>query len=156
MPRPDKKRVSGRIRMRSFVASLLLLGLLPGTALAADPARIIVVVENVEDDSGSVKVALCNKALSEDGCQFVQEVPAVPGAVTVTFENIAPGPWAVAAFHDKNKSGAMDKTFIGTPTEPYALSNKATEHMIPTLKDAIVKIKSGDNEIHVTLGMFMK
>lgn len=48
----------------------------------------------------------------------------------------------------------MDTTF-GIPKEPYALSNNASEHMIPTLKDAVVKIVPGPNEVHLKLGMFM-
>lgn len=119
-------------------------------------AQIHVTVDNVETDEGAVRVALCNKALSQDGCQFFESVPAEIGSVSVTFENIAPGPWAVAAFQDKNGSGEMDKNFIGLPLEPYALSNDATSHMIPTLKDALVKMAAGANEVHLKLGSFMK
>lgn len=137
-----------------FLVAAALVGLTPVAAAAADPATVTVFVENVETDVGVVKVALCNKSLSEDGCQVFAEVPAVPGIVTAVFENVVAGQWAIAAFHDRNKSGAMDTTF-GIPKEPYALSNNATERMIPTLKDAVVKIIPGPNEIHVKLGMFM-
>lgn len=139
--------------MKSFFAALFL-ALLPAAAFAADLGTVTVIVENVETDEGVVKVALCNKGLSEDGCQSFSRVQASPGKVTAIFENVPPGMWAIAAFHDRNQSGDMDSTF-GIPKEPYALSNNATDHMIPTLKDAQIKIAAGPNEVRVKLGLFM-
>jgi uncharacterized protein (DUF2141 family) len=165
-----------------FIVALVCAGLLPVSAMAAstkpatapapaaapaaataeptepvDPskAQINVTIDGIESDEGTIMVALCNKALSHDGCQFFEKTPAVVGSVTVNFVNITPGMWAVAAFQDKNDSGEMD-TIMGIPKEPYGLSNDAASHMIPTLKDAQLKMQAGTNDIEMKIGSFMK
>jgi uncharacterized protein (DUF2141 family) len=120
----------------------------------ASTATVTVIVDKVESTKGNVTVGLCDRGLSPDGCAVFQKTPAVVGAVSVTFDNVKPGRWAVAAFQDENNSGDMD-TLLKVPREPYALSNNAATEMVPQLKDALVPIKAGDNEVRLSLGRFM-
>ena len=44
---------------------------------------------------------------------------------TVTFRDLPPGKYAVAAYVDNNRNGRLDKNFLGMPTEIYGFSNNA-------------------------------
>jgi uncharacterized protein (DUF2141 family) len=49
-------------------------------------------------------------------------VPASGGAVTCEFAGLAPGQYAMAAFHDRNGNGDLDRSWLGFPKEHWALS----------------------------------
>lgn len=119
---------------------------------AADPnaSTVTVIVENVESASGNVNVAVCDKDLSREGCPYVREVPAQAGFVETEFKDIPPGTYAVVGYHDVNGNDTFDKLF-GMPREPYALSSKAADKLVPTFADAALTIKSGENAIIIRL-----
>jgi uncharacterized protein (DUF2141 family) len=122
---------------------------------SAQAASVTVVVENIESNKGIVNVALCDKGLSHEGCPVYQEGKAVAGTMTFTFDDVAPGPWAAVAYQDENSNGEFDR-LLGVPREPYAISNGASENMVPTLKDAIMRVNDGPNEIHIKFTRFIK
>ncbi len=41
----------------------------------------------------------------------------------VHFDKVPYGSYAIAAFHDANSNGKLDKNFMGIPVEPYGFSN---------------------------------
>jgi uncharacterized protein (DUF2141 family) len=43
-----------------------------------------------------------------------------------TFSNLEPGNYSVAAVHDENSNGKLDKNFVGVPSEGYGVSNNKT------------------------------
>ncbi len=103
-------------------------------AKAAEPTgTLIVVVRGIKSDEGQLMVALYNK--SED---FLVKDP-FKGSVTVIsaneemikFENVPYGDYAVAAIHDMNKDGKLDKNVLGIPTEGYGFSNDAMDKYGP-------------------------
>lgn len=127
----------------------------PAPAPPPAPARpaqasITVIVEGVESNEGVVNVAMCDKSLSEEGCPHSQQVKAAPGFVEARFDGIAPGTYAVVGYHDVNGNDEFDK-FLGVPREPYALSSKAGDKMVPTFADAALKINKGDNTVIIRL-----
>ncbi len=125
-----------------------------GGAPPAPPApkfgTVTVIVENVESDSGTVDVAVCNKGLSREGCPYSHKIPATRGFVETEFDNIPPGRYAVVSYHDVNGNNQFDKLF-GMPREPYALSNNAGEKLIPTFNDAALAINPGANSVIIRL-----
>ncbi len=112
--------------------------------------KITVIVENVETDTGTVNIAVCDKGLSREGCPYVREVPAQVGFVETEFDDIPPGIYAVVSYHDVNGNNQFDK-FLGMPREPYALSNHANDKLVPTFKDASLNITAGDNAVIIRL-----
>ena len=55
--------------------------------------------------------------------------PIAGTTASCTFENVAPGTYAVAVIHDENSNGRLDKSFFGVPTEGYGVSNNHTYGM---------------------------
>lgn len=111
---------------------------------------VTVIVEGVESSDGIVNVALCDKSLSREGCPYATSTTAVAGFVETTFPDVPPGTYAVVGYHDVNKNDEFDK-MLGVPREPYALSNKAGDKMVPTFADAALKIKKGENTVIIRL-----
>ena len=93
---------------------------------AAQAATLQVVVENVRDGQGMVRVAVCSQVqfLGEQ-CEHVGEAPAHAGSVVVRVEGVPAGVWAVQAFHDDTGTGKIERTFLGMPTKGLGFSNDA-------------------------------
>jgi uncharacterized protein (DUF2141 family) len=117
---------------------------------APTTGTVTVIVENVESNSGTVKVAVCDKGLSREGCPYSHEIPAAKGFVETEFDDIPPGTYAVVGYHDVNGNNEFDKLF-GMPREPYALSSKAGEMLVPTFADAALHIGAGQNAVIIRL-----
>jgi uncharacterized protein (DUF2141 family) len=73
-------------------------------------------------------------------------VSATGDAVTATFNGLAPGQYAIRAFHDVDGDGKMGANPFGIPTEPYAFSNNAAGVMgPPKWSAAAFEVKAGAN-----------
>jgi uncharacterized protein (DUF2141 family) len=122
----------------------------PAAPVAPAGTTITVIVEGVETNQGVVNVAVCDRDLSEEGCPYSKEVTAKAGFVETRFDGLPPGVYAVVGYHDENGNNEFDK-FLGVPREPYALSNRAGEKMVPTFRDAALKVNEGDNTVIIRL-----
>jgi uncharacterized protein (DUF2141 family) len=120
------------------------------TVPSEDGTIIHVIVENVASASGVVNVAVCDTALSHEGCPYDTSVPASQGFVEAVFKGIPPGKYAVVGYHDVNGNDEFDK-FLGMPREPYALSSKAAQELVPTFDDAVMSIGQGENVVIIRL-----
>lgn len=81
-----------------------------------------------------------------------QQTVAVKGAVTVVFKDVAPGQYALSAFHDVNKNHRLDANMQGIPSEPVGSSRDAVGHMgPPRFEDAVFTVGSAavSQTIHV-------
>jgi uncharacterized protein (DUF2141 family) len=130
-------------------AAVLLLALAPGAALAA---RIVVTVDGLHSDKGSLYVALFARAEGfPDGDLAAQHLQVKAGRdpITVTFE-APPGRYALGAYHDENGNAKLDTNLLGYPIEGYALSNGIRAVLSrPRFSDAVFAV--GDGETRVTL-----
>jgi uncharacterized protein (DUF2141 family) len=125
----------------------------PGLPEAPKPnvATVHVIAENIESAKGTVWLALCDASLSVDGCPYKKSVPASPGFVEITFDDVPPGHYAVVGYHDVNDSGEFDR-LLGVPREPYALSAAAADMVVPTFDAAKVEIATGANDVIIRMG----
>lgn len=106
---------------RLLAAGLILAGAMP--AMAGD---LTVTIAGVSDAEGAIHVGLYDSDETfrdPDRAVAFQWVPAAPGRVQVVFSDVAPGTYAVMAFHDADGNGRMNRFLGMIPTEGYALSN---------------------------------
>lgn len=122
----------------------------PAAPARAAKTTITVIVEGVESNRGVVNVAVCDKDLSDEGCPHSTSIKAAAGFVEARFDKVPPGVYAVVGYHDENGNDQFDK-FLGVPREPYALSNRAGAKMVPTFRDAALKINPGENTVIIRL-----
>jgi len=98
------------------------------TCVAFSQRDLVVEVQlNKPGAGGVLQLVLCPTEAaydSEKGCTPAQ-VKAVGSVVTVTFRDVAPGTYAIKAFHDVDANGKLDTNFMGIPKEPYGFSNDA-------------------------------
>ena len=129
----------------------LLLAMAVAPALAAD---LTVELVGARSTQGNVNAALYASAetwMKAPQMLAGQTAPAVQTRTVLVFKNLAPGRYAVAAFHDENSNGKLDTNVVGLPTEPYGASRDARGTMgPPAWKDAEVDV-SGNTTISLTL-----
>ena len=104
----------------SFVTSLIFI------AGPASAARIIVTIDGLHSAQGTVFIGLYaspSKFLNGNQTDAMRKVKATQAPVTVVFDNLPPGTYAVGAYHDENANDHLDTNLLGLPTEGYALSN---------------------------------
>lgn len=100
----------------------------PATAPAASNAALTVTFEQIEMPEGQILLSLYdNEAAHDAGGKPVRAAMAkVDGkTVSVRFEGLAPGRYAIKAFHDVDGDGKMKTNPFGMPLEPFAFSNNA-------------------------------
>jgi uncharacterized protein (DUF2141 family) len=118
-------------------------------------ARLTVELLGLSSDSGDVAVALYDSADSfETRSAAVASGRIEPqvGSVSWTVEGLDPGDYAVAAYHDLNGNGQLDRSALGPPSEPYGFSNDARGALgPPRFEKATVRIGPGSTTIKITL-----
>lgn len=85
-----------------------------------------ITIENINSDNGNVMVALFNdeKSFTKNPWKG-EKTKAKAGAVTIRFEEVPNGKYAVAVYHDANENGKLDSGFMGIPKEGFGFSNNA-------------------------------
>ena len=137
------------MRWRFLFSALIAASLF--SAGPASAARIIVTIDGLHDSQGNVFVGLyanASKFLKGNECDAKQKVKASTGPITVVFNNLPPGTYAVGAFHDENANDHLDTNILGLPIEGYALSNGVRAVMAkPTFQQAAFTVGDGDKPV---------
>ena len=116
------------------------LPLLAAASLVRLPAAaqtLTVNITNVNSNEGRVMASICGDPTAQfpGGCNTASAmVPASQGTTTVVFENVAPGSYALQAFHDANAD-----MIPNIPPEGFAFGNDAS--FPPSFKSAAVKVE---------------
>lgn len=139
------------VRARLLAASLVALGAAPPSGAWA--ATLEVLVGNVRNDRGHVRVAVCPQALFlSDKCTLVGSAKARAGEVLVTVPNVPPGTYAAQSFHDENSNDDLDRTMLGLPKEGIGISNDARFRFgPPSFGDAAFQLTPAGGRIRFTL-----
>ena len=117
------------------------------SALAAEPLTLR--VTGLETDEGRVLCTLYagpERWLKDPG--FVATTTATPadGAATCTFDDVAPGTYAVSFIHDVNGDGKMEFSVFGWPKESWGVSRDAPARMGPPKFDAAAFVHPGPSQ----------
>ncbi len=119
-------------------------------AFGAAAADLEVRIEGLRSADGDVRIALHRQMQKADfpadkGVVGAIMRPAASGTVRVIFADVAPGAYAVAAFHDADGDGALNQNIVGMPIEGYGFSNGAVGFMgPPNFVDAAVIVDEGE------------
>ena len=120
-------------RLSSLIAALSTCLIAAPLASASD---LTVTVEGIAKQQGSIMLGLFDEAsYNGDGAVDGANLTVEGTSVTVTFEGLEPGEYAVRLYHDVNDDGEMNTNPFGMPTEPYAFSNDAKGRFGPAKWD---------------------
>lgn len=124
-------------------------------ATTADAARLEVVVANVRNGKGHVRVAACTvDTFLKESCQINRSLKATPGEVTIVMD-VPPGVWAFQAYGDEDDNEEVTRNFLGFPLEGVGFSNDAPIRLgPPNFNDAAVRIGPGGGRIRFNLRYF--
>ena len=119
-------------------------------------ARLRVRVTGLRDSTGQVICTLYDSpgAFPSDSNRAVgHAVVAIRDrGAECDFAGIAPGKYALVAFHDENSNGEFDRTWFGMPKEGYAFSNNVRPVFAPpSFKAAAFDYAGG--ELWLTIAM---
>jgi len=119
----------------------------------ADEVSLSVHIKGVKNNHGNVFVELYNEAKTfrKSAQAFaILQVPATEGIVTVKFDGVKKGHYAILAYHDEDGNGLLNKRFGMIPTEGYALSNNPVVIGPPSFEDSDFEIL-GDSELNLSM-----
>lgn len=111
-----------------LIKYFLLVGLFSLVIYAGDnqKSRLVVKINGLKNDQGTVKVALCNSPenYKDDRSPFKAVIIEIRNNQAIAvFENLPSGSYAIKAFHDENNNNDFDTNFLGIPKEDYGFSN---------------------------------
>ncbi|BAO74328.1 DUF2141 domain-containing protein [Winogradskyella sp. PG-2] len=111
---------------------------------------ITVTIDNVKNDKGNVLMSLHTSETFMKGKGIIDaETKIKDGKVTITFENVLPGEYAIMALHDENENQRMDFQDNGMPLESYGMSNNVMSFGPPQYGDAKFKVEAKDLELNI-------
>lgn len=92
----------------------------------AQTATLEVNVNNIKSQKGSIRVGLFTTEKDFLKNAVKGKVVKISGTdVTVIFENLEPGDYALSVIHDENENGELDTNSFGIPKEGFAFGNNA-------------------------------
>ncbi|MGB5819586.1 MAG: DUF2141 domain-containing protein [Saonia sp.] len=132
----------------------LILGLfftgLVANAQTAEGVTVTVTIENILNENGKILVALHTSETFMKGKGVDNfETDAKKGAITLTFENVAPGTYAISTIHDENNNRRMDFDPSGMPGESYGMSGNEMAMGPPSFVDAQFEVTDEDLEFNI-------
>lgn len=109
---------------------------------AAGAGTLVVRVEGVQGNEGQVRVGVCDKVFDISSCPYGATRAARAGTMEFRF-NVPAGGYGIAAYHDLNANGQLDRSGLGIPREPWGFSNDVGRMSRPTIPGALVKVGQG-------------
>jgi uncharacterized protein (DUF2141 family) len=124
----------------------LLMWLIASTLNAQN--KLTVVVDGIEQIKGHLMIAVYDK----EGKQIDAKMEKIENeTVTLQFDNIASGEYAVSVFQDENDNRKLDTGLFGIPKEKYGFSNNVRGKTgPPSFEERLFKVEE-DAEIYITL-----
>ncbi len=138
--------------MKWFFLALgpMLLCLFPKNQLSPS-ATLHLQVQEVKAPSGVMRIALYDSEANFLDFKEVfasKVVPATIGTTTVVIGSLPAGVYAIALYQDQNDNGAMDKNWLGIPTEPLGFSNAQLRTFgPPSFKACAFTLTAGENKV---------
>jgi uncharacterized protein (DUF2141 family) len=93
--------------------------------VSAQTASLQVSVNNIKSKKGSIRIGLFTENEFLKTAFEGKIVKATTDGVTVVFENLKEGVYAVSVIHDENENGVLDTNKLGIPKEGFAFGNNA-------------------------------
>lgn len=124
-------------------------------AAPAAAATLTIRFVGIEAPTGQIMLSLFDSQAAHDQNGAPVRAAAVPVAgasAVVQFEGLAPGGYAVKAFHDVDGDGKMGTNPFGMPIEPFAFSNDAKADGGPAKWEAArFAVAAGVNTAAITI-----
>lgn len=130
------------------------------TKASADPNRsLTVTVNGLRNQKGQVCLSLFAQAqgfpTNPSLAVASRCVSAESSPLTVTFNNLRSGTYAVAMIHDENRDGKMNTGFLGIPKEGFGFSrNPSVSFSAPSFEDTAISVTQPNTKTQIQVKYF--
>lgn len=121
--------------------------------LGAEAAEVRVTVSGAVPNGTTIYASLCDGGLDAAFCKIGARQQATGSVVTLVFSDVPAGRYAVVAFQDLDGNGNLERSKLGLPLEPYALSRNAGRQRRPTFQAASFPVQAGETDVALLLHM---
>jgi uncharacterized protein (DUF2141 family) len=113
-------------------------------------------VDNIKSKKGSIRFGLFTSEADYLKNPVEKRVIKSTGKdVTVVFENLQPGDYALSVIHDENENGELDSNAFGIPKEGFGFGNNSLGSFgPPSFEKAKIKIADQDVKQDIKLKYF--
>lgn len=138
--------------MKKLILTLAIVAGVYGLSNAQTNNKLVVKVTNIKSNKGDIGVAVSNSEKTFLGKPMANKSKkAKEGELVFEFE-VPNGNYTVSVMHDENKSGDLDKNFIGIPSEPYGISmDGRSNYGPPSYDDAVFTITDKDVKLTIEI-----
>lgn len=124
-------------------------------AVGAQAGELEVLVIGVRTDAGTVRVVVYDTPgrWPDNGAWHAGKTVRIgPAGALAVFNELAPGRYAIAAYHDENANGVFDRGFMGFPLEGFGFGNDAAVMLsAPDFDAAAVSVTPGRSRVTLKL-----
>ena len=147
------KRSSRRLATLAIGAGML------GAASPAAAATITITVTDLRSDEGVVRACMTTMESVFPRCvrdpDSHRKVVRAGDTITIRFENVEPGDYAIALLHDENEDGKANRVLGMAPREGYGFSRDAPVRMAPPdWDDAVFSVGPASQNLTIKMRYF--
>ncbi|OQD43535.1 hypothetical protein BUL40_06835 [Croceivirga radicis] len=131
--------------MKTLLSLFAIVCTLTFSQAQTDGVTVSVTIENVLNNEGTLLAGLhtAETFMKAQGIKTASTA-AKKGAVTLTFENVAPGSYSILVLHDANGNNQMDFEANGMPKESYGTTGEMTLYGPPTFEATAFTVAQKD------------
>ncbi|MEO5602489.1 MAG: DUF2141 domain-containing protein [Cyclobacteriaceae bacterium] len=136
--------------------AIMIVFLLAGMIEGQSQISLEITVDNITNIEGSLRVGISKNAKDFPDKSGEGKVILVSGnSMTVVFEGVQPGDYAISVFHDENNNETLDTNLFGLPKEGFAFGNNAMGMFgPPSFDNAKITVKNKTVKHTITLKYF--
>jgi uncharacterized protein (DUF2141 family) len=118
-------------------------------------AELEIVVVGLKNQNGDVHIAIFNKAEHfpyQEGILHEAKAAISVDTARVEFNDLTPGSYGAAIYHDENFNHKFDQGLFGIPLEDYGFSNNASVFLSPpSFEEAKFELKEPTTKVVIDL-----
>lgn len=144
-------------RLFALPLAALALGAGAPPAVEDNGASVTVTITELRNAKGVIRACMTTQEKSFPKCRGIAgahaaKVAAHEGSVTLTFEGVKPGHYAIALLHDENDNGKADRALGMMPKEGFGFSRDAKVRMgPPKFSDAVFELGEEDKALTIRM-----
>ena len=145
--------------MRRLAGFLLAAATLSAAAPAA-AGSVTITVTDLRNTDGVVRACMTTVEDIFPRCirdpKSHRTVVRAANSLTIRFDNVEPGEYAIALLHDENEDGKANRVLGMAPKEGYGFSRDAPVRMAPPdWKDAVFTVGPGNQRMTIKMRYFL-
>ncbi|MEO0867027.1 MAG: DUF2141 domain-containing protein [Cyanobacteria bacterium J06642_11] len=120
-------------------------------------SQLTVDISGLQDSQGQVCLSLFDRGTGfpSDRTKALQATCLPATETAATFSDLAPGSYAVSAYHDANDDNEFNRNFVGMPTEGFGFSqNPSALTGPPDFGEAVFLVAGTETQITIELNYF--